>query len=148
MKTRAAKRAGFTMIEMLVVIAIIAILLAILFPVFNTVRVKTQETRCMNNLHQIGQALQLYKDNWDKYPIVIDTFVSQVGGNKPVLVRPLFSQYLKSEEAFHCPTASYTDVDANVDFQDPANAAKLTSLNPEQAIKRWPNVNGSPLPRL
>src|SRR4051812_46847782 len=110
MTTGSAKRTGFTMIELLVVIAIIAILLAILFPVFAKVRVKVKETQCSNNLHQIGQALQLYKDNWDKYPIVIDTFVSQAG-NIPVLVRPLFPQYLKSEEAFHCPLAAYPDVD-------------------------------------
>src|SRR5205823_14288469 len=120
--------------------------LAILFPVFSRVRIKVQETRCINNLHQIGQAIQLYKDNWDKYPIVIDTFVSQVGGPSPVLVRPLYPQYMKSEEAFHCPLAAYPDINANANFQDPAPeiVSTLTSLNPEQALKRWPNVNGIP----
>ena len=77
--------------------------------VFGRVRIKVQETRCLNNLHQISQALQLYKDNWDKYPIVIDTFVAPVGGSTPVLVRPLFPQYLKSEEVLHCPLAVYPD---------------------------------------
>src|SRR5438874_1047519 len=136
MAARSAERTGFTMIEMLVVIAIIAILLAILFPVFAKVRIKVQETRCTSNLHQISQALQLYKDNWDRYPIVIDSFVAPVG-NSAVLVRTLFPQYLKSEEVLHCPTASYLGLDANTNFLDPANAGKLTSLNPEQIAKQY-----------
>ena len=57
-------------------------------PGVGEVRIKVQETRCTSNLHQISQALQLYKDNWDRYPIVIDSFVAPVG-NSAVLVRPL-----------------------------------------------------------
>jgi prepilin-type N-terminal cleavage/methylation domain-containing protein len=144
MRTRSTRHAGFTLIELLVVIAIIAILAGILFPVFNQVRIKVQETRCMNNMHQLSQALQLYVDNWGKYPICLDTVVSTVGNNK-VMIRPLFPQYFKTEEGFHCPTAAYGTADANVNFMDPANANLLTSLQPEQAIKRWPNINGSPL---
>src|SRR5207247_9566419 len=41
--------------------------------------------------------------------------------------------------------AVYPGDDANTNFLDPANGNKLTALNPEQAIKRWPNINGSPL---
>src|SRR5947207_10765238 len=55
-------RRGFTMIEMLTVIAIIAILAGILFPVFATVRRNVNKTTCTSNLHNIGVALKLYKD--------------------------------------------------------------------------------------
>jgi len=49
------KRGGFTLIEMLVVITIIAILLALLFPAFQGVFRSAYETQCQNHLNQLGQ---------------------------------------------------------------------------------------------
>jgi|YelNatPaOPRAMG01_1025707.scaffolds.fasta_scaffold63784_2 prepilin-type N-terminal cleavage/methylation domain-containing protein/prepilin-type processing-associated H-X9-DG protein len=57
---------GFTLIELLVVIAIIAILAAILFPVFANARDKARQTACLNNLKQIGSALESYLSDWDQ----------------------------------------------------------------------------------
>jgi prepilin-type N-terminal cleavage/methylation domain-containing protein len=50
-----AKRGGFTLIEMLVVITIIAILVALLFPAFQAVFRSAYETQCQNHLNQLGQ---------------------------------------------------------------------------------------------
>jgi len=50
-----AKRGGFTLIEMLVVITIIAILVALLFPAFQGVFRSAYETQCQNHLNQLGQ---------------------------------------------------------------------------------------------
>jgi len=58
-------RGGFTLIELLVVIGIIAILSAILFPVFSRARAKGRETTCRSNLRQIGLALAMYTDDND-----------------------------------------------------------------------------------
>ena len=52
------KRRGFTLLELLFVISIIAILAAILFPVFAGARESARRTTCASNLSQIGSALE------------------------------------------------------------------------------------------
>jgi prepilin-type N-terminal cleavage/methylation domain-containing protein/prepilin-type processing-associated H-X9-DG protein len=61
---RRAQRA-FTLIELLVVIAIIGILASMLFPVFAQAREKARQTDCVSNLHQIGLAVTMYKQDYD-----------------------------------------------------------------------------------
>jgi len=55
-----SRRRGFTLIELLTVIGIIAVLAAILFPVFTHARAKARQSRCMSNMQQIGQAIEIY----------------------------------------------------------------------------------------
>src|ERR1039457_7067197 len=60
---------GFTLIEVLVVIAIIAILAALLLPALSRAKIQGQRTSCMNNLRQIGLLMQIYTDaNNDTFP--------------------------------------------------------------------------------
>src|SRR5215469_12706849 len=51
---------GFTLVELLVVITIIAMLMALLIPVVGRVREMARRTQCINRQEQIGKALLLY----------------------------------------------------------------------------------------
>jgi type II secretion system protein G len=59
---------GFTLIEMMIVVAIIAILVSILVPNFIRARAQAQTAACEANLKEIATALELYETDNDHYP--------------------------------------------------------------------------------
>ncbi len=62
------KKYGFTLIELLVVIAIISMLAGQILPSLSTAREKGRQANCINNLHQIGLAIEMYYQDYDDYP--------------------------------------------------------------------------------
>jgi type II secretion system protein G len=59
---------GFTLIEMMIVVAIIAILVSILVPNFIRARAQAQTAACESNLKEIATALELYETDNEHYP--------------------------------------------------------------------------------
>lgn len=108
-------RRAFTLVELLGVIAIIAILAAILFPVFARARAQAQAHSCRMNLLNIGLALRLYAadhDSW--YPPKEDD------------LSPLLDIHLPDEGVFHCPS----DRSDNIPMGAPADKSLLKKAAP------------------
>src|SRR5713101_7915242 len=93
---------AFTLIELLIVIAIIAILAGILFPVFAQARAKARQTTCASNLRQIGLAIAMYREDWGYY---VPAFL---GSRTWMEVAPgqqgLIDPYLRNEGVRQCPS--------------------------------------------
>jgi prepilin-type N-terminal cleavage/methylation domain-containing protein len=70
-RTRAAAGGGFTLLELLLVIAIIALLAGLLLPVTGTIIDRANSTKCVNNLRQLGIAAHAYANDHDNtFPII------------------------------------------------------------------------------
>lgn len=120
-KSRSIKASGFTLVEMLVVLAIIGILAAILFPAFSRVREGANRATCASNLKQLGLGFQLYtRDNGGFYPPI----TPWRGSAWCSLWADRIYPYVRSEQVFECPTieggefkagcpAEYNDADVN-----------------------------------
>ncbi len=87
------RRRGFTFIEMMLVIGMIAILAAILFPVFARAREQSRSYSCRANLLNIGMALRMYANEHDGLYPPNDYDMS-----------PLQPKYLDAEKVFECPS--------------------------------------------
>jgi prepilin-type N-terminal cleavage/methylation domain-containing protein len=101
------KRRGFTLIELLVVIAIIAVIAAMIFPMASTMRERGNQTACLSNLQNIGQALKLYRLDERSYPPALYGYVE----NTPDPIAEtattdrtfLYPHYLRTRRDFKCP---------------------------------------------
>lgn len=113
---------GFTLTELLVVVAIIALLMAILLPVYTLARRAAQRTVCISNLRQIGLAVRMYRDDYDELPPYLSKIYPYVREGRVFIcpVDPLEGQHrventpgdaLRLEGSFYLPSGvSYTYV--------------------------------------
>ncbi|HEY3320170.1 MAG TPA: type II secretion system protein [Planctomycetota bacterium] len=93
--------AGFTLIEILVVISIIALLAALVLPVLSRARAEGQRTACKSNLSQLAKAVQMYaSENHSAYPVASQR--PTMNSAHPSL-RTVLSPYTPDVRVFCCP---------------------------------------------
>ena len=119
---------AFTLVELLVVTAVIAILAALLFPIFNLAREGAHKTACISNLRQMGNAWAIYTQDYDEMTPggAYARFADPVTGNTVDGHRytPLWviEPYIKTETIFICPTKlgwNYSTTDPALDTHRP-----------------------------
>ncbi|MCE5238446.1 prepilin-type N-terminal cleavage/methylation domain-containing protein [bacterium] len=97
------RRRAFTLIELLVVIGIIAVLAAIIFPVFAKAREAARRANCASNLRQFGLANSMYMDDNDGFYVASSQRQGGVVGDKGLWWMILLQPYAKSMQILDCP---------------------------------------------
>jgi prepilin-type N-terminal cleavage/methylation domain-containing protein len=128
--TAVRRTRGFTLVELLVVIGIIAVLVGILLPTLNRARESANRAACLANLRTIGQMWLLYaQDNKRQIPLGTQSNVYQesywirLNGRYPSWGPFFLGGYMKSPKAFYCPSAQdpWYQYNGEKNFYDPAN---------------------------
>lgn len=111
---------SFTLLELMIAIAIIGILALMLVPALQTAREKARATNCMANLRAISTAITLYaNDQYGKMPPTLDLLVNGVylPDNSAALIEPKASiPYL-----YHQPPTIWQSSGASVSVEDPSD---------------------------
>ncbi len=97
------KKDGFTLVEMLVVIAILAALAGLLLPALSGARERARRTTCINNLRQLGVAYEMYaEDHYEKFP---DQQTALYSGATDSSFKSIYPYYIKTTKTFWCPSS-------------------------------------------
>lgn len=95
-------RRGFTLVEMLVVLGILAVLFAILTPVFLRVRAGARTAVCVTHLKQLCVAARMYSDDYDRTVVPARTSVP-LNGTRGITWCVLLQPYIKDRGILTCP---------------------------------------------
>lgn len=97
------KKHGFTLVELLVVLAIIAILSALLFPVLKSAKESALRSTCQSNYGQALRAQSMYSNDYDDRYVVSGYLVSTDDPVKNRLWPQLLQPYFHNFSTFVCP---------------------------------------------
>ncbi len=123
-------RRGFTLIELMVVIAIISILASILFPVFSKAREKARATACLANINQLGTATMMYRQDYDDtFPL---SWCVNYDGTWNHTWRGAIEPYVSNYDIYTCPSAPDLAYDLN-----PYNGADMCGYAINNTYTGW-----------
>jgi prepilin-type N-terminal cleavage/methylation domain-containing protein/prepilin-type processing-associated H-X9-DG protein len=98
------KALGFTLLELLVVMAVILVLAALLLPALQRARARGQTAACINNLRQLGLAAASYSSDAGRFPTILEWLYDRPAQAEGDLTTGKLYPYLKSKATYLCPT--------------------------------------------
>jgi prepilin-type processing-associated H-X9-DG protein len=104
---------GFTLVGLIIIVAVLAILAAMLLPALASAKRKAQRINCVNNLKQDGLAFRIWEgDNGDKYPMAVSTnkngSMEYVEGGNTFRHFQVMSNELNTPKILVCPADDRT----------------------------------------
>lgn len=138
-RSRLRSRFGFTLVELLIVIAIIGILIALLLPAVQAAREAARRLSCSNNLKQLGLACLNYSESFKTMPLNYGYVSSGSIWNEPANVTSRQSSWVMQSLPFTEHKQLYDQIDFNFDVTlDPRNFASGGSVAyPNQPSNAW-----------
>jgi prepilin-type N-terminal cleavage/methylation domain-containing protein len=121
---RPTDRTAFTLVELLVVIAVIGVLLSLTLPAVFSAREASRRTSCANNLRQIGLALQLHVEQEGVFPPGVIEWRPTGEGKRRQLAWSIFLLPFLEQQAV------YDQLDLQQPFDSPVNAAAASQVLP------------------
>lgn len=115
------KRHAFTLVELLVVIAVIGMIVGMLIPAIHSVRGSARRVQCQSNLRQIGLAMEDYllaHGTNGKYPDAAQ--VPSVTPDRPPLYKVLAAHIEDNRAVFHCPADDTYFAAEGISYEYPA----------------------------
>lgn len=102
---RRARRAGFTLMELLVVVAVIALLISILLPSLSRAREQGKSTVCLSNMRNLMLATQMYEQSYDgHFPSAGYYHGGQANEADKSWIIQLANEYGKQRDMLRCPS--------------------------------------------
>jgi prepilin-type N-terminal cleavage/methylation domain len=140
---------AFTLIEVIVVLAIIVIMMAMVYPAYTTISERAKATKDMSNLRQIGLGMQTYLNDKDSILPVINA----VPGTGTTATPVIYPNYIATRRVFQSPFDKRSPSEAdtapfsygiNQNMYDLINGNMAKVVSPSSTIFMAPNYNGNP----
>lgn len=121
---------GFTLVELLVVVAIIGVLAALIFPAIRGMTGRADAVRCLANLKALGSALQLYLgDNQQTMPALVTARTNR--SDPSPAIDTVLAPYAGDPKVFACPADTKIAAESGTSYywNSALNGQAVAALN-------------------